>query len=137
MLGGKTALKARDMFFAFAPDAQLKPVRKRIHNRNTHTVQAARYLVGVAVKLTARVQLGHDDLGCGNAFFLVDADGNTAPVITDGDGAVVVDCDVHRIRMTGQRLVDAVVHDLIDHVVQTRPIIGITDVHARTFANSF
>ena len=137
MFGGETAFKARDVFLAFAPDAQFQPIGQRVHNRNAHAVETAGYLVRVAVELTTRVQLGHDDLGGGNAFFLVDADGNTAPVVTDRNRAVVVNCNVHRIRMTGQRLVNTVVHDLIDHVVQTRPVIGVTDIHARTFANRF
>jgi hypothetical protein len=37
--------------------------------------------------------------------------------------------------MTGQRLVDAVVHDLVDHVVQARAVIGVADVHAGALAH--
>src|SRR5262249_2363276 len=36
-----------------------------------------------------------------------------------------------------QRLVDGVVDDLVHHVVQTRAVIGITDVHAGAFAHGF
>jgi hypothetical protein len=32
--------------------------------------------------------------------------------------------------MTGQRLVDRVVHDLEDHVVQAGAVIGVADVHS-------
>ena len=37
--------------------------------------------------------------------------------------------------MAGQNLVDGVVHDLVDHVVQTRPVVGVADVHAGAFAD--
>jgi hypothetical protein len=39
-------------------------------------------------------------------------------------------------RVAGQRLVDAVVDDLIDHVVQARPVVGVADIHAGALANS-
>ena len=37
--------------------------------------------------------------------------------------------------MTGQRLVNAVVDHLIDHVVQARAIVGVADIHAGALAN--
>jgi hypothetical protein len=44
----------------------------------------------------------------------------------DGDGGGVA-C---------KGLVDAVVHDLIHHVVQTRAVVGVADIHARAFPDS-
>ena len=35
----------------------------------------------------------------------------------------------------GQRLVDRIVDDLVDHVVQARAVIGVADVHARALAH--
>ena len=35
----------------------------------------------------------------------------------------------------GERLVDAVVDDLVDHVVQARAVVGVADVHAGTLAD--
>ncbi len=52
---GKATFEACVVFFAIAPDAQLKEIRKRIHNRHTNTVQAARHLIGVLVKFAARM----------------------------------------------------------------------------------
>ena len=40
-----------------------------------------------------------------------------------------------RVAMAGERLVDGVVDDLVDHVVQAGPVIGVADVHARTLAH--
>ena len=38
-------------------------------------------------------------------------------------------------RMAGERLVDCVVDDLIDHVVQSGAVVRIADIHARPLAN--
>jgi len=43
----------------------------------------------------------------------------------------------HIVGMTRQNLVNSVVHDLIDHMVQTGPIIRIADIHAGAFTHSF
>jgi UDP-N-acetylenolpyruvoylglucosamine reductase len=37
--------------------------------------------------------------------------------------------------MAGQRLVDGVVDDLVDHVVQAGAVIGVADIHARPLAH--
>ena len=42
---------------------------------------------------------------------------------------------VTSVGMAGQRLVDGVVDDLIDHVVQARAVIGVADIHARPLAD--
>ena len=38
--------------------------------------------------------------------------------------------------VTGQRLVDAVVDDLVHHVVQARAVVGVADIHAGALADS-
>ena len=60
---------------------------------------------------------------------------NAAAVVLDGDRPVEVDHHVDAIAEAGQRLVDRVVDDLVDHVVQARPVIGVADVHAGPLAN--
>ena len=37
--------------------------------------------------------------------------------------------------VAGERLVDRVVDDLVDHVMQARAVIGVADVHARALAH--
>ena len=37
--------------------------------------------------------------------------------------------------VAGQRLVDGVVDDLVDHVVQARAVVGVADIHARPLAH--
>ena len=56
--------------------------------------------------------------------------GDTAPVVTDGDGVVVVQNDVDVVAVVGHRFVDGVVHDLVDEVVESA-LVGAADVHAR------
>ena len=135
VLGGFTTLKPRDVLFAVTPDPQFEPVRQRVHNRNPNAVQTAGDLVGVAVKLTARVQLGHNDLGRRHTLFRVNIHGNPAPVVADGNRVIRVNFDGHIVRVACQSFVDAIVHDFIDHVVQAGAVVSVTDIHAGAFAN--
>ncbi len=97
-------------------------------------MQAAGDLVGVLVELTARMKLGHDDLGRRDAL-VMHVGGNAAAIVVDGDRAVGVQHDVDRVGVPGQRLVDGVVHDLVHHVVQAGAVVGVADIHARTLAD--
>ena len=54
-----------------------EPARQSIAD----TVQAAGNLVGVLLEFSAGMKLGHDDLGGGDAFFLVDVHRNAAAII--------------------------------------------------------
>src|SRR5882757_9152112 len=81
------------------------------------------------------MQLGHDDLGRGNALALVNVDGNAAAVVAHRDGAVGVEHDLHRAGVAGQRFVDGVVDDFVDHVVQAGAVIGVADIHAGPLAH--
>jgi hypothetical protein len=123
------------VLLAVAPDAQVEPVGKGVDHRDAHAVEAARDLVAVLVELTARVELGHDDLGGRHSLLLVDAHGDAAAVVADRDGAVGVDADAHLGRVAAEHLVDAVVHDLVDHVVKARAVVGVADIHARALAH--
>ena len=120
---------------ALAPDAELQLLRQRIDHGDADAVQAAGDLVGILVELTAGVQLGHDDLGRRNAFALVDAGRDAAAVVPDRHRAVGVERHRHRVGIAGERLVDAVVDDLVDHVMQAGAVIGVADIHARALAH--
>ncbi len=65
----------------------------------------------------------------------MDTHRNPAPVVAHSDRSISVDFHIDMVGMTGQSLINAVVDDLINHVVQAGPIIGITDIHARPLAN--
>ena len=93
-------------------------------------MQAARHLVGVLVEFPARMQLGHDDLGRADALLAVDVGRNAAPVVGDGHRAVGVERHRDLRGVAGERLVDGVVDNLIDHVMQARAVIGVADIRA-------
>ena len=61
-------------------------------------------------------------------------DRDAAAVVRDGDRAVGVDDDLDVIAVAGQRFVDGVVDELVDHVVQAVHV-GVADVHARPLAD--
>ena len=65
----------------------------------------------------------------------MDVGRNAAAVVRDGHGLIGVDGDDDAVAMAGQRLVDGVIHDLENHVVQAGAVIGVTDVHAGSFAH--
>src|SRR6202034_1941830 len=92
-------------------------------------VQPARHLVGILVEFPAGVELGHDDFGGGNALALVNVDGNAAAVVAHGDGAVGVEHDLDRGGVAGERFIDRIVHDLVDHVMHGAAVIGVADIH--------
>ena len=81
--------ESNEVFLAVSPDAHLQRRGQRVHHRDADAVQPARYLVGVLVELSAGVEVGHDDLCCGNALFLVDGRGHPRPLsttVTDPSG---------------------------------------------------
>ena len=137
MFDGIAAFKPRDMFLAIAPDTQFQPIGQGVHHRHTHTVQTAGHLVGVLVEFPASVQLGHDNLGRRHAFAFMNIDGNPASIVPHRNAVVGVDFHLNEVGVTGQSLVNPVVHDLVHHVVQARAVIRVADIHARTFADSF
>ena len=132
---GNAVGEAHLVDLALAADLQLQPGRQRIDDRDADAVQAAGNLVGVLVELSAGMQLRHDDFGRRNAFAGVDIGRNAAAIVGDGAGAVGVERHRHEVGMAGQRLVDGVVDDLVDHVMQARAVVGIADIHAGPLAD--
>ena len=132
--------EADEMLLAVAPDLELEHGRQRIDHGHADAMQAARHLVGIVIlalaELAAGVQLGHDHLGGGNAFLGMQAGGDAATVVVHRARAVGVEGDDYLVGESGQRLVDGIVDDLVDHVVQAGPIIGVADVHAGPLADS-
>jgi len=98
-------------------------------------VQTAGDLVGLMVELTAGMQHGHDHLK--RRFFLsrMHVDRYTAAVVLNGTGTVFVDGYLDGVAETRQRLIDGVVHHLVDKVMKSA-VAGVADVHGGTFADS-
>ena len=116
-------------------NGQQQLVREGVNYRDTHAVKAAGYLVGVVIKLTASVQHGHDDLCGGAALLLVHVYRDTPAIVTHRDRTVGMDLDQNIGAVASERLVNGVIDDLEHHVVQTRAIIRIADIHPRALAD--
>ena len=99
-------------------------------------MQAAGHLVAgvLAAELTAGVQHGKDDGDGGDAHFGLDVHRDAAAVVGDLDDIALLDGHLDVGAVTGQRLVDGVVNDLVDQVVQA-PRPGGADIHAGALAD--
>ena len=117
-------------------DVDLQPGRERVDDRDTDAVQSTGHRIGVAVELSAGMQHGEDDLDGRLLLLGVHADGHSSAVVGHPDRAVGEQGHLDPVAVAGQGLVDGVVDDLPHQVVQS-PLAGRTDVHTRTFANSF
>ena len=132
---GIAAAETHPVPLAIAPDGQVHPVGQGVHHRDADAVQTAGDLVGILVELTAGMELGHDDLGRRDTFFLVDVSRDAPTIITHRGRTVGMERHQDFRTMAGKGFVDRVVDDLIDHVMETRTVIGITDIHARALAH--
>ena len=81
------------------------------------------------------MELGHDDLGRRHAFLVMDIDRDAAAIVADGARAVGIERHRYGIAVAGQRLVDRIVDDLVDHVMQAGAVIGVADIHAGALAH--
>ena len=98
-------------------------------------MQPARNLVGAGVELAAGMQRGEDDLRRGDALLVVDVDGHAPAVVADGDRFAGVEHHVDLVAVASQRLVDRIVDQLLHHVVEAGPVVGVAYVHARALAD--
>jgi hypothetical protein len=73
---------------------------------------------------------------CRDAFFFVYAGGDATTVIGYRARAVGVQDDVDAVTMTGERFIDRIVDDFVDHVMEPRTVVGIAYIHPRAFPDS-
>ena len=135
---GHATLEPLVVFIAILADDDLQPLTQGVYHAGAHAVQAAGHLVaGVfAAELAAGVQHGENNGHGGDAQLGLDVHGDAAAVIGDLDHVALLDSDLDMIAEARQRLVDGVVHDLVDQMVQALGAGG-ADVHARPFAHRF
>ena len=117
-------------------DLHFQCFRQCIHHRHTDTVQPTGNLVGMVIELAAGVQTGHDDFKGRNVFGFMNANRYTAPVVFHTDAVIRVNDDFDKGTVAGHGFVDAVIHHLIDQVMQPCHV-DIPDIHGRTLANRF
>ena len=118
-----------------APDGQVERLGERVYDGHADAVEAARDLVAAAVaELAAGVERRQHHLGRRPVLLLVEVHRDAAAVVRDRDGVVGVDDDLDVVGLARERLVDRVVHDLVDEVVKAA-LARRADVHARTLAD--
>ena len=120
---------------ALTANSQLQRRGQRINNRHTDTMQATGNLIGIIVKLPASMEHRHDHFS-GRHTLLVLLSGDTATIVGDRHGFIGVDHNVNLTAMSRQGLVDAVVNEFKDHMVQSRAIVGVADVHPGSLPHS-
>ncbi|MPM74530.1 hypothetical protein SDC9_121518 [bioreactor metagenome] len=112
----------------------LDPLGERVDDRSANAVESTGVAIGIVAKFTARVELGKHDFHAGNAHLLVNLHGDTAPVIHDCDGVILVERDADLVCIAVCRLVDGVVDDFPKEVMQAA-LPRRADVHARAHAH--
>ena len=119
---------------AVALHLHLHPVGKRVHAAHAHAVQSARHLVVRAVELAARVQDREHHLDRGTVLRGMHVHGDAAPVVRHGERAVGIDLHVDERAVPRERLVDRVVHHLVDEMV-VASFARVADVHGGALAH--
>ena len=112
-----------------------EPLGQRVDDGDSHPVQSSGDLVAVLVELPSGMEVCQAHLQGRFALLVVDACGDTPSIVHDRDGPVLVDRYVHLGGEPGHDLVDTVVHDLVDHVVETAGVRG-PDVHTGPLPHS-
>ena len=110
--------------------------RKCVHTRHTHTVQTTRHFVATLIEFTTRVQHGQYNLESRFTLLLVEVGRDTTTVVRHADRVILIDGYNDVVAETCQRLVNRVVHHLINQVVKSA-YTDVTDVHRRTFSYCF
>ncbi len=124
--------KGHVMDFAVALDLDLEPFREGVDRRDPDPVQAPGDLVGGGVELAPRVELGQCHFHPGDLLGGVLVHRDPAAVVAHRDGTFGVNDDVDPLAVTGHRLVDGIVHHLVDAMVKTAGS-GIADIHGGPF----
>ena len=119
---------------AAAPHLHLHPLGQRVNAGHADAVQSARDLVAAGAELAARVQHGERHFDRRLVLGGVHVDRDAATVVPDRAGAVRVERDLHARAIAGHRLVDRIVHDLVDAVV-VAALDRVADVHRRALAD--
>ena len=112
------------------------PFAEGVDHAGADAVQTRGDLVTAAAELAAGVQHGHHHFQGRLLQLRLEVDRDATAIVRDRDRAVGVDNHLDPIAVTGQRLVDGIVDELVDHVVQA-VYVGVADVHARPATNSF
>jgi hypothetical protein len=131
---GLAAMEAHRVRLATTVDLDVEAFAQRVHHGGADAVQAARCGVRTAAELSARVQLGIDDLDTRQPRAGLDIDGHAATPVLHLHAAVGAQDHVDAVTVAGNGLVDRVVYDLPEAVHEARRSVR-ADVHAGPLAH--
>ena len=109
-------------------DPDPEPLGQCVDHGGAYAVKAAGDLVAAAAELAAGMEHGIHHLQGGPSGLGLDIHGNAAAVIGDGDGIAGVDGHGNMLTVSGQGLINGIVHDLVDQMMQTGRRRG-ADIH--------
>ena len=115
---GHAPVKAHGVQLPVLAHLRNQPLGQLIDHRRTHPVEASRKGIALAAELSAGMQHREHHFQRGNAHFGVDAGGNAASVVGNLDDVARQNAHLNVRAVAGQRLVDGVVHNLIDQMMQ-------------------
>ena len=115
--GAITVRELHVVFAAFALDEDVDAGRQRVDHADADAVQTARKGVVLAAELTASMKAGEDQFDAGDAFIWMDIDRHAATIVGYFATTIGKQRDINATRMSGQRLVDRVVDDLLRQMV--------------------
>ena len=124
------------VFVSVPADGQEEPLGEGIDAGDAHPVEPPGKLVDRLVELSPCMEHGQGHLTGGLVLRGMHPHGDSPPIVGDGDGVVHMDGDLDVAAISGQCLVDGVVHHLVDELVQSVHI-GVPDIHSRALAYGF
>ena len=122
--------------FAVALDLDFQGFCQSVNDGDSHSVKTARNFVRSFIELAPRVELCKHNLGGGDSFRLMNVHGNTAAIVDYCDAIIDVNRYVNLVAITGQSLVNGVIHNFIYEVMKS-PFTGVTDVHSWALSDRF
>ncbi|OAV74332.1 hypothetical protein Barb7_02180 [Bacteroidales bacterium Barb7] len=99
-------------------------------------MQTTGHLIAFLVEFTAGMEHREHHFQRRFTFFLVEIDRNASPVVNDGHRVILVDKYINVLAMTCQRLVNGVIHDLVNQMMKSL-FADVANVHGRPFAHGF
>ena len=114
---------------------QLQFLGQKVDHGNAYAMQPAGHLVRALVKFSAGVQRGHDQFGSRTSGLDVRVYRYAPPIVADPCPAIGQQIHLDLCAEPGQRLVNRVVHHLVNQVMQTCSVVRIADIHSRQLAD--
>ena len=116
-------------------DAQLKVFRQRIDDGYANTMQAAGYLVRIIIKFPTGMKHCHDDFCGRDPLFFMHVHRYSTTIVLYTQGVICMNGDLDGVTMPCQSLIDGIINRFEDHVMETRAVVCIPDVHSWSFSD--